>query len=639
MKKIYIIFAVLMMAFVSCDYLDIVPDNIATIDKAFNMRNTAERFLYTCYSYMPANGSFSGNAAFTIGDELWIPDRNSTPAWNIARGYQRVNDPYMNFWQGRQGGKDLFEGIRQCNVFLENINRVPDMGDAEKSRWKGEVKFLKAYYHFCLLRMHGPIPLIKENVPVDASFGDVYPTRNTIDDCFKYIVDLIDEAMVDLPDQVYSLEEYGRISKAIAYAEKAVILTEAASPLFNGNNDYVGFKNIRGEELFNQVQDKGKWQKAADACLQAIDFCTKNDPISGKPPYSLYTYNEMGNLAVAGDTMPTQMSLRGSITEAWNSEIIWGNTQSWVLSLQNIATPRGLDPAFISNTSTEGWAAPTLKIVEMFYTEHGVPFDEDKDYKGDKYNRWDVTLGGSDSKLYVKEGYLTSNLHFHREPRFYAWVGFDGGIWYGQGKNNYKNPDELLYLSAKKGQPASAQNSMRYSVTGYWAKKLVSFRNAINASGYSPAAYAWPEIRLADLYLLYSEALNEANDGPTDDAFKYIDLVRARAGLKGVKEAWSMYSTNSDYSTYSGFKRIVHRERLIELVFEGKRYWDLRRWKTATEVLNAPIAGWDLAQEDPFSYYRPKILFNQRFTSRDYFWPIPESELLSNKNLNQFPGW
>lgn len=636
MKKLQIIF-VLALMLTSCNYLDIVPDNIATIDKAFNMRNTAERFLYTCYSYMPSNGNFSGNPAFTIGDEFWLPERNSTPAWNIARGNQKVNDPYMNFWQGRQGGKDLYEGIRQCNVFLTNISRVPDMDDTEKERWKGEVMFLKAYYHFCLLRMFGPIPLIKENVPVDASFGDVYPTRSTVDDCFEYIVGLMDEAITRLPNQVYSLEEYGRISKAVALAEKAVILSEAASPLFNGNNDFVGFKNARGEELFNGTKSVEKWQKAADACLEAVNFCTTKDAATGKEPYSLYTYNEMGSLAVTGDTMQAQMNIRGSITEAWNSEVIWGNTQSWAVSLQNIATPRGLDPAFISNGTTEGWAAPTLKMAEMYYSENGVPIEDDElyNYSG----RWDVSLGDAGSKLYIKEGYVTSNLHFHREPRFYAALGFDGGIWYGQGKTNYKSPNELLYVSAKKGQPASAQNSMRYSVTGYWPKKLVSFRNAITSSAYNPIPYAWAEIRLADLYLLYAEALNEVNSGPTEDAFKYVDLVRARAGLKGVKESWSLYSRRKDQETYSGFQRIVHRERLIELAFEGKRYWDLRRWKEATTELNKPISGWDLAQEDPMAYYRQKILFNQRFSTRDYFWPIPESELLSNKNLNQFPGW
>ncbi len=86
-------------------------------------------------------------------------------------------------------------------------------------------------------------------------------------------------------------------------------------------------------------------------------------------------------------------------------------------------------------------------------------------------------------------------------------------------------------------------------------------------------------------------------------------------------------------------REILHQERLIELAFEGQRFWDLRRWKKAGEELNKPITGWDLIQEDAASYYRERVIYNQTFTTRDYLWPLPESELLSNKRINQNPGW
>lgn len=629
MKKIQFIL-IFALTLSGCNFLDVVPDNIATIDHAFNLRTTAERFLFTCYSYLPNHGTFDGNVAHSAGDEIWLPERNSSPAWNIARGFQRVNNPYMNYWQGAEGGRDLFEAIRQCNIFLENINRVPDMSASEKERWSGEVMFLKAHYHFYLLRMFGPIPLIKENVPVGAEYGDVYPTRNTIDDCFDYVVELMDEAIKRLPDEVYADQEYGRITKAVAYSQKAIVLTEAASPLFNGNKDYVGFKNIRGEELFNPEKSTEKWVKAAEACRVAVEFC---DSLK----YKLYEFKPDFFQYVLSDTMTTQMSIRGSVTESWNSEVIWGNTNSNAGSIQALATPRGLDPQFISNGTLLGYMAPTLKVVEMFYSENGVPIEDDEQYNYG--GRWELGIGSEETKLYIKEGYVTANLHFKREPRFYASLGFDGAIWYGHGRLDDSKADALLYVAAKKSQPASAQNSIRYSVTGYWPKKLVYYNNTISSANYSPKSYAWPEIRLSNLYLLYAEALNEANGVPTDEAFEYVDKVRKRAGLKPVKEAWSLYSRRKDHETYAGFQRIIHRERLIELAFEGQRFWDLRRWKEATSELNKPIIGWDLEQEDPQSYYRQKILFNQRFSTRDYFWPIPESELLSNKNLNQFPGW
>jgi hypothetical protein len=151
--------------------------------------------------------------------------------------------------------------------------------------------------------------------------------------------------------------------------------------------------------------------------------------------------------------------------------------------------------------------------------------------------------------------------------------------------------------------------------------------------------YPWPEMRLSDLYLLYSEALNEAN-GPNAEAYKWINLVRQRAGLKPVDEAWTNFSTDpAKYTTQSGFRQIIHQERMIELAFEGQRFWDLRRWKEAHIVLNAPILGWNNAAIDAASYYKPVLLFSQSFNMRDYFWPIEIGEFLKNRNIIQTPGW
>src|SRR3546814_823881 len=163
-NQIIIFFEAAIMS--SCNYLDVVPDKVATLDNAFSMRSMAERYLFTCYSWMPEHGDvFAGNPGFTAGDEFWFYDNvtQDYKAWRIALGNQNVLDPILNFWNGRQGGKDLYRGIRECNIFLENIESVPDMSSSEKARWTAEVKFLKAYYHFWLLRMYGPIPLIKRS--------------------------------------------------------------------------------------------------------------------------------------------------------------------------------------------------------------------------------------------------------------------------------------------------------------------------------------------------------------------------------------------------------------------------------------------------------------------------------------------
>src|SRR3546814_18733723 len=93
----------------------------------------------------------------------------------------------MNEWECMS---QLFKGIRDCNIFMENIDKVPDMDDMEKDRWKAEAKFLKAYYHFWLLRLYGPIPVIRENIPISAGPEDVKVVREPVDAVVDYIVQI-----------------------------------------------------------------------------------------------------------------------------------------------------------------------------------------------------------------------------------------------------------------------------------------------------------------------------------------------------------------------------------------------------------------------------------------------------------------
>src|SRR5690606_32075894 len=256
--KKYIIILQVRLVTSACDnYLDVVPDNVATIEYAFRMRATTERYLYTCYSYLPQLGNHLTSPVLLGGDELWAV-RESWPSnpWQIARGNQNVNSPYLDYWNGTY---PLWRGIRECNIFLENIMDVKDVEDFEKRKWAAEVKFLKAYYHFFLLKMYGPVPIIKENLPVSASEEDVRVERRPVDEVFDYVIELMDEAIEDLPDRVEDENsELGRITLPIALGIKAKILVYAASPLFNGNTDYASYTNKDGTVLFNQTYNVEK---------------------------------------------------------------------------------------------------------------------------------------------------------------------------------------------------------------------------------------------------------------------------------------------------------------------------------------------------------------------------------------------
>ncbi|MDR1172593.1 MAG: RagB/SusD family nutrient uptake outer membrane protein [Bacteroidales bacterium] len=641
-KRIFSITTLLsvLLLFGSCDkFLDVTPDNLATIDYAFRLRTAAESFLFTCYSYMPSHAATGGNPAMFGADEFWLPPTSANNSFALGRGNQRVVGPYMNAWQGLNGCKDLYQGIRDCNVFLENINTVPDMNDAEKKRWSAEVLFLKAYYHYYLVRMYGPVVLIRENLPVNAGPDEVKMPRSPVDECFAYILSLLDDAFPGLPEKVSNeLQELGRITQPICLSLKAKVLVTAASDLFNGNQDYRGFANKDGTLLFDtEIGEAGKpakWQKAAQACKAAIDSCHRLG-------HELYYYRPAFSTVKLTDSTLTQMSIRNSVCERWNSEIIWANTNSLTSGLQGAATPRGLNPANTANSGMSGSMAPPLKIIEMFYSENGVPIKEDNAW--DYNSRFNIMEAKAEDAVYLKQGYLTAKMNFRREPRYYADLGFDGSVWYGMGHEDDRAAD-LFYVACKRGQPAAAVNMTGYSTTGYWPKKLVHFKNVVANSGntYTVDNYPWPVIRLADLYLLYAEALNEAENSAAnrDEAISYLDKIRDRAGLLPVRTAWLNHSNRpAKPESQSGLREIVRQERTIELMFEFQRFWDLRRWKTATDDLNRPVTGWDLDQESAEGYYRERLVYEQKFTSRDYLWPLNEETILANKNLVQNPGW
>ncbi|MFA9193246.1 RagB/SusD family nutrient uptake outer membrane protein [Flavobacterium sp. FBOR7N2.3] len=636
-------FGVIMVLFLfglqSCEntFLDVVPDNVTTLENAFTLRNEAQKYLFTCYAYIPKNGDAIYNIGMLAGDETWVaPNRAAVTsyAFNIATGTQRRANPYMNAWEGNYqaaGPADLyplFDGIRHCNVFLENVedrSKVPDLSESERLRWIAEVKFLKAYYHYYLMRMYGPIPVIRVNIPIDAPEEQIQVSREPIDETVDYLVSLLDEASIGLPPQITDTQnELGRITRPIALGIKAELLLTAASPLFNGNNDMAGFNTKEGKPFFNTVYDATKWKRAADAAKEAIDAAEASG-------HKIFYKNDVA--FTISQTTKTKLDITQAVTERWNDEIIWSNPNSRTYELQRICM-MPLD-ATVAHTQARKVLSPTLESAMNFYTKNGVPIEEDR-----TLTFGDITIlreATADDRFNIREGHRTSIINFDREPRFYADLGFDGAIFYKFASGS----DETKYfIKAKYQDYAGSADAFDFNVTGYYIKKLINWEQNFGG-GTLYKEYAWPELRLADLYLMYAEALNEVDGRSTDEVLQYVDPIRLRAGLNGVVESWTNFSSNSTkYTTKEGLREIIHRERSIEMAFEGKNYWDIRRWKKATQEFNEPVKGWNVFGTAESSYYQIRTLYQQRFVApRDYFWPIDETTLIQNPNLVQNPGW
>lgn len=501
---------------------------------------------------------------------------------------------------------------------------------AERERWTGEVEFLKAYYHFYLMRMYGPIPIVDENAPESAEPEDLYYKRKPIDDVVNFISDLLDQSAEKLPERIIDENtELGRATKSIALAIKARLWMLAASPLFNGNPDYASFVDKDGIQLVNTTVDPTKWEKAKDAVKAAIEMAEANNA-------QLYEYtNDRYNLSTE---TKTQLNIRNAVTERWGDEVVWGLSNSYFVNEALCMPPmaRGVN---VDRFQLQGvWGAP-IKVAKQFYTKNGVPIEEDKTL--DFSNYMTTRAAVSTERFYIEPGYVTARLNYDREPRFYASLGFDGGRWYMKDGASSGSDENSMYVQAKNAERSGVGHFTNWNETGYFIKKLVHWESTTNSNN-APTwkAYPWPEVRLAELYLSYAEALNEVNGGSTE-AIAYIDKIRERAGLQGVVTSWTNFSKSpTKFQSKEGLRSIIQRERLIELAFEGQRFWDLKRWKLSAEYLNQDITGFSISGKTAATYNVERTVFNQTFISpRDYLWPIGNYETRRNPLLVENPGW
>jgi hypothetical protein len=456
------------------------------------------------------------------------------------------------------------------------------------------------------------------------------------------VIELLDEAIPDLPLENASVDEYGRANQLIAASFKARVMVYAASPLFNNNVDQASLIDSRGVQLFAQGKSEAeqlkRWQDAVVACKDAIDLAEQ----ANKKLYQYEGYR-------VNDSLLLDFTLRGMMCERWTEELIWGNTQSdrtQRLMWQRLTVPnlQYKSLGWKESLSCYAFIGVPLKIAEQFYTNKGIPINFDRDRQG--VNELSLREGDAAHAYYIEQGYTTAQLNFDREPRFYAFLGFDGGKWVGALTNyNDLQPGDIFTVENRMGKALAKSSGEGGPVTGYYPKKMYPFRNRMSADNtpLSTYWYPWPMIRLADLYLLYAEAINEAegpNGAHSADMFKYINAVRERAGIPDVKTSWDEYSTSPGrYNTKVGMREIIHRERLNEFAFESQRFWDLRRWKEASIEYSKNIYGFRILSSTPEEYYKKLLIAEQPFAQRDYFWPIATGTIERNPNLIQNLGW
>ena len=607
-------------------------------NSGFASLEEAKNSLDKCYTYIPDFGNVAKDAALLGGDELWdlegrivsnTASRVPNTLFQIALGKQSSTRAYGNDWS------TVYGGIDKCNCFLQKIKSTSRGSSEERNQMQAEATFLKALFYFHLIKKWGPIPLIPDDTSGLTTEEIKHLSRKNIDECFDEVLSLMSAAEQLLPVS-NAPQQSIKVTRTICAAMKAKVAVFAASPLFNGNEEFSDLID-EGKRLFpsrTDIEKRARWVYAVEACKQAIEACEKACIV-------LYTREESYRMS---DSLKTTLTQRNAFNQRWNSELIWGNsqTQSSAMAIfQQLTIPN-----MTKYSHTLGgyrFIGVPLKIVDQFYSHNGIPMKYDRELGN--HNMQSLKSGTADHKYYLEQGYTTVAQNFNREPRFYAFLGFDGGKWLGELSNyNDLKPTDVLHIECRKGGHEGKTGDEVGPVTGYFAKKLYPLAcNFPALNSFVSYWYPWPIIRLSDLYLLYAEAINEL-EGPNgthkEDLYKYLNAVRSRAGIPDVQTAWDNYSNSPGYyNTQSGMREIIQQERLIELSFEGQRFWDIRRWKTAPNEYGKGIYGYDVSKASPEDYYTKVLVFNQTFERKDYFWPISQNDLSQNPNLIQNIGW
>lgn len=622
------------LSFAGCsDYLD-VSDEVAenlTLDEVFDNPNYMRRWhgnLFNCISEYSSIGKnqadgFSGVWVSMCGETTL----SGAGLSEMISGFTSANAPFQRW-------TSLYQYIRDAHIFWERVtpkggvNDQYQLTETDVKRMKAEAKFLIAYSYFSLFEMYGPVPILDELAdPEDKSLDYA---RSSVDETVGYIDNLLKEVIEsgDLPETIiqnqnatgndrYNLNEIVRPTVTTAKALRAKLWVYAASPLFNGGyKESLDIANTDGKKIFTPY-DASKWVTAKNCLEDLLDNVEQNK-------HTLFTvYNTDGTIN------PDESVYQ--LFQNYNDEILWATGDNlWNGStMEQNTNPRDCYTGW-------GYLGVTQNLVDAFFVKDGLTIDDPGSlYKEDGFT--DVVNPCNENKRVDTSIF---NMYANREPRFYANVGYEGKSWHIQPVGR---PDYTLGFAKGEGCDNSSADNPR---TGYLPTK---FKNRkILFTGNYLKAWARPSIlfRLADFYLYYAEVCNEID--PNDpDIIKYLDLVRQRAGIPGYKELAASGKKNI-IGNQELQRKMIQRERTVELFMEGQHYFDIRRWMICGEgedadqsiIYSMNMNGY---KDQPIgannSFFTRVVLENRAWRRAMYLYPIPQDEIQKSKLLVQNPLW
>ena len=626
-------FAMAMCGIVSsCDFLDVVPVEQPGLSDATQDAESTLGFLYSCYAGVRSPMSYTDSEAST--DEYALPELWGHAAHKVA---YNLNTP-QNLIDHRWGSFYRFVG--QTHLFLQELENARGISEQQRTEWSAEAKFLLAYYHFEVLRFYGPCPITDSYIPQDTPNAN-YNGRSHYDYVTEWIVNMLEDAIRSgLPDtRTKDVSEWGRATTVIAKALKARVLMYAAPPLWNGSFPYPEWQNKNfetpgyGKELVSKTYSREKWVRAQKACEEAIDAALSNgnDLYRNEEKYAeqnvpLPYIPGINTSTPEGEAFAKKVLLMRYVTQMrpseGNKETIWGlnaTDDNYIASI----------PTRVLKLNGGNWysgysgISPFLYTIEHFYTKNGKLPEKDETFYAKE--DWLKSAGISDREDII-------NINIAREPRYYAWIAFNGGDF-----SSTLCAGQPLKLELRNGEKQGYNPELfnrDHCVTGFLCQKYIQPNLNLSANNsWNLQHKPKPLIRMAELYLNLAECQAALGN---DDALDNLNIIRERAGVPAL--------TKEDISKDMTLMDWVRNERFIELWGEGHRYFDIRRWVEGPKYLAAgKREGLNAeAKVNPtFEEYNQRVKVPQPYAweNRMYIAPVFYNEVYKNPQMVQSPGY
>ncbi|AYL94414.1 RagB/SusD family nutrient uptake outer membrane protein [Mucilaginibacter celer] len=477
--------------------------------------------------------------------------------------------------------RTCYNNIRSVNQFLKNLPITP-IKASNKALMIAEARFLRAWYYAILLKHYGGVPMVGDSIMTYETPINV--KRSTYADCVNYITSELDAAGAVLP-VTQTGADYGRASRGACLALKARVLLYAASPLFNGTTLIADAGGKTDPALVGYpTADANRWKLAKDAAASVISL-------------NAYTLNTVPPANV--DASTPGAGFQGLFPQRVNSEYIFEFMRPGNSDLENLFLPP-------SRAGANG-AFPYQGLVDAFPMKNGKLITD------------------------PTSGYDPNNPYANRDPRLDYSIIHDQTVLLvrlGNGTVDGRAPVNI-FLGSYNGN-VTGQDAVRQGTpTGYYRNKMLD-PNAIAATLQSNSQRVLPLIRYAEVLLNYAEAANEF-DGPTNEVYTSMNMIRQRAGLSPSALPAGLSKEE--------MRKYIQNERRIELAFEEHRFWDVRRWKIAGDTENIQSQGMEVKRTNTTATFTKFNVTKHNFRAAMYLWPFPLSETGKSPTLVQNPGY